>query len=143
MAKNDYDDQNVGKDGLTERERETLPVWAQERMASLRFDAEKARKQYEDQFDSQEPTTVAYGKVYDNPKYLPDDRYSLISVRLDGGTEPADGVWLGFRRMTENVGGGHYVEVSSSDGIAVVSQAANVVRLFPFRDSRVTSIPEK
>lgn len=141
-ASKDYDDQKV-VNGLTERERETLPVWAQERLKDHRRTAEEAVKAYEAQFDSQEPTRIAYGDVYDNPRYLPDGQYNRISIRLDEeGTEPHSGVWFDVTRKTDVQSGAAYLEITAGRGISSVPQASNVLRLYPFADGRVENVSE-
>lgn len=128
MASKDYDDETVDN-GLTERERETLPKWASDRIKDLRRSIESAERKLQDQLDRTEPTTVAYGDVYENPRYLPDGRYDRINVSLDGTTEPVDGVWMSFCRKEDEQTKAPYIEVSCSNGVAVVSQAYNVVRI--------------
>lgn len=136
MAAKDYDDQKV-ENGLTERERETLPVWAQERMASLRRTAETAERRHGELFDSQEPTRIAYGDVYGKPRFLPDGLYDRINFSLDGSHDPVDGSWVSLVRKQDHHTKNDYIEVSGSDGIAVVSQAYNVIRIYPFRNGEI------
>lgn len=138
----DYDDSKIGSDFLTERERETLPKWAQERLSDERRTAQDAVKNYEAQFDAQKPTSVAYGDVYNNPRYLPDGRFDHIAVRLDGGTEPMRGQWVAFVVKEDGHTGAQYVEVTAGHSLAVIPQAGNVVRVHPFDRGQVF-VPEK
>ena len=136
----DYDDEKI-VGGLTERESALLPNWAQERLRDLRSDAEDAERKLKAQLDSTEPTMVAYGDVYDNPKYLPDGRFDRINVSLDNTTGPVDGIWASFCRREDEVTKAPYVEISTSRSVAVVPQASNVVRIYPV-DSGQLYVPE-
>lgn len=133
----EHDDQRVGRDRLTDRERAKLPVWAQDRLRKLRYELEQAREHLEEQRDRNGRSTVAYGDIYNNPKFLPDDPYSAVTISLDGSLEPQDKMWLTLRRRLDEITGQPYVEATSSHGLAVTPQASNLLRLYPFHSGRV------
>jgi hypothetical protein len=122
-----------------------LPVWAQDLIKQLRRDAIEAQKQYSDLFDSQEVTHTAYGDVYNNPRYLPDDRRGLIAIKLDDEGGLLDKDWVQVRREIDSASGLPCVEVMGNSGLAVIPQASNVVRIYPFRNgtTRLTWPPKK
>lgn len=133
----ELDDIERGPDYLTERERAKLPAWAKDRLARALREKAVAERKYRDQFDSAEPTTIAYGD-YQNPRFLPESPFShQVAFSLDGTPDPAAKVRIVVRRQRDVTTGEEYVDVTGSRGLAVVPQASNVVRLYPFSGGEI------
>ena len=138
MAK-DYDDTKVRKSGLTQREEETLPVWAQERIAGLRSEKGELEDAVTEMKPTEEPTSVVVGDVRRAvPHYLPDERFDYVHLQVSGEEKgnPESGDWLAVARKED--ASGPYLEVSVKDGeLAFRPQALNVVRVYAVHDEDV------
>lgn len=102
-----------------------LPRWAQAYIASLEFQRDKAIDQHAELFDSQEETSVLYGDVYRNPKYLP-DKDGLVRFEME--QEPGDGMsWVDLRPGRGPEKG--FVSVMASSPLVIHTQASNTLLL--------------
>jgi len=131
------DDQIFNHERLTEREREKLPRWAQDRLRRLRYELETAEKHLDELREQIGRTTVAYGDIYNNPRFLPDSPYHAVTMSLDGSLEPQDRVWVTVRRQVDEVTRQPLLEVTSSHSLAAVPQASNLLRVYPFYNGRI------
>lgn len=133
----ELDDKEFNHGRLTERERAKLPVWAQDRLRNLRYELETAQKHLDELRKREGRTTVAYGDIYNNPKFLPDSPYHAVTMSLDGSTEPQDKVWITVRRQLDEVTRQPLLEVTGSHSLAVTPQASNMLRVYPFYNGRI------
>lgn len=116
----DYNDKQVRSDGLTEREMETLPNWAQERLADLRS-VNSRLKQENNGFKAQdgaapERSAVSYGDVENDPQYLPDGSFDVVRYTLGKGH-------VDIRLKVDGL------ELEGSDDLGFTPQAVNVIRV--------------
>ena len=119
-----YDDKQVkASTGLTEREEETLPQWAQERLSDLRNKANQLKQENNGlkEQDSTRPEKgkVSYGDVENDPSYLPDGSYDAIRYSLESGHIDV---------RLKDVGGG-VLELAGSEDLSFAPQATNVIRI--------------
>lgn len=117
----DYDDKQVkASTGLTEREEETLPNWAQERLASLRTKADQLKQENlglkEQDSTRPEKSAVAYGDVENDPSYLPDGAFDAVRYAIGDG-------YVDVRLKDETL------ELAGSEDLTFTPQATNVIRI--------------
>ena len=120
----DYDDKKVkASTQLTEREEETLPNWAQERVSELRNKVHQLKQENnglkEQDSTRPEKSEVSYGDVENDPSYLPDGSYDAIRYSLESGHIDV---------RLKDVGGG-VLELSGSEDLSFAPQATNVIRI--------------
>lgn len=118
----DYDDKKVKANGLTEREEETLPNWAQQRLSDLRGNVSRLKQENlglkEQDSTRPEKSKVSYGDVENAPSFLPDGgydavRYSIGEGHIDVRLKETDGV----------------LELAGSEDLSFAPQATNVIRI--------------
>lgn len=126
----DINDELDDPTGLTDREVKSLPVWAQDRLVDLRRALATATEKYDEQFDSQTPTRVIYGDVYNNPRYLPDNGTARVRIGVkDSGGEDS---WVDFaRRVPVDKDQREYAEIVCMGTMHLSPQASNVIRVYP------------
>ena len=118
----DYDDKFVKKSGVTEREEETLPNWAQEKLSDLRR-INSRLKQENNGLKAQdgaapEKSAVSYGDVENDPSYLPDGSFDAVRYKIGDGHIDV--------RLKEVSGA---LELAGSEDLSFVPQATNVIRI--------------
>lgn len=114
------DDKQIKANGLTEREENQLPVWAQDRVSTLR-DLNSQLKQENNGLKAQdgaapEKSAVSYGDVENDPKYLPDGSFEAVRYSLGEGH-------IDIRLKLDAL------ELAGSDDLSFVPQATNVIRI--------------
>ena len=131
-----YDDEKVQDSGLTEREAETLPNWAQERIAGLRRERDELAKDLEDAQPVTDPTGIAFGDLRNSrPTFLPDGRFDYVHVQVAGDTGDPDGEWIAVSRKSDPSGTA-YVEVAVPSGELVLRpQSLGSARVFAAHES--------
>ena len=120
----DYDDKKVkASTQLTEREEETLPNWAQERVSELRNKVNQLKQENnglkEQDSTRPEKSKVAYGDVENDPSYLPDGSFEAVRYSIGDGHVDV---------RLKDVGGG-VLELAGSDDLSFAPQATNVIRI--------------
>ena len=100
MAK--YDDDEVRESGLTEREEETLPEWAQDRIKGLRA-------------ETQEPPQYVQGGMLDKARFEIDGRFVDASIRF----------------VSVEDGKVAYLDLTSQDSLSVLPRSSNSVAIVP------------
>lgn len=119
----DYDDKKVkASSGLTEREEETLPQWAQERLSDLRAKTEQLRQENnalrEASDAPNDKSSVSYGDVENDPHYLPDGSFDAVRYQIGDGHIDV--------RLKEVAGA---LELAGSEDLSFSPQATNVIRI--------------
>lgn len=118
----EYNDSRVKANGLTEREEETLPNWAQERLSDLRGKTSQLKQENnalrEVSDAPNDKSAVSYGDVENDPHYLPDGTYDAVRYTFGGGHIDV--------RLKEVAGA---LELVGSEDLSFSPQATNVIRI--------------
>ena len=101
-----------------------LPAWARNYIADLERRTAQAEQDREALRDQDGPTTVVYGDVYGNPRFLPDGPHDHVRFYLTPGSKEH---WIDFGRRPNFVGEQVQVHVRSSDSMAVFPLGANTI----------------
>ena len=118
------DDKKVkASTGLTEREENQLPNWAQERISDFRDTVSRLRQENnglkEQGSTRPEKSKVAYGDVENDPSYLPDGSFEAVRYSIGDGHVDV---------RLKDVGGG-VLELAGSNDLSFAPQATNVIRI--------------
>ena len=126
----DPNDETIGKDNLTDRERNVLPQWASERIAELREENTSAQAVIDASGEGKE-TAISYGGK--SRRFIPDGMTDRIRIGLSDDGED----FVNVARKKHSKDGRFYLEIDGSGTIAVLPLSSGTARVLNVQEGEL------